>query len=99
MKGAKNYLQLPQLPSVGLVNIKASAGTDLKEFKIQVSSDGKVFEDIPETVTPCSKAVIKLFTFTFNYTTPTTLRILPTSGSSVNIWDVEVYSFLPKTTK
>lgn len=97
LKGAKNYLQLPQLPSVGIVNIKASAGTDLKEFKIQASSDGKLFEDVPQTVTPCSKAVIKLYTFNLTYSIPTTLRILPTSGSSVNIWDVEVFSYLLKT--
>lgn len=93
IKGAKNYLQLPQLPSVGLVNIKASTGTDLKEFKILASTDGKIFEDVSGTVTPCLKSVIKTYTFNLNFSTPTTLRIVPTSGSSVNIWDVEVYSF------
>jgi hypothetical protein len=96
MKGAKTYLQLPLLPSVGVVNIKASVGTDLKEFKLQASTGG-VFEDIPGTVTACSKAVIKLYTFKLTYSTPTTLRIVPTSGSGVYIWDIEIYSY--STTK
>ena len=92
MKGAKTYLQLPELESVGQVNIKTSAGTDLKEFKLQVLKGG-VFEDIRESITPCSKMTIKLFTFNFKFDSPTTLRIVPASGSSINIWDVQVYSF------
>ena len=91
IKGAKNYLQLPQLPSIGKVVIKASAGTDLKEFKLQASI-GNRFVDIPETVTPCLKAVTKEYVFNLNYNQPTTIRIVPTSGSSINIWDVEIYS-------
>jgi hypothetical protein len=92
MKGAKTYLELPKLPSIGVVNIKASVGTDLKEFKLQASTGG-AFEDIPGTVTACSKAVTKLYTFNFTYSTPTTLRIVPTSGSGVYIWDLEIFSY------
>lgn len=95
MKGAKNYLQLPQLPSIGKVVIKASAGTDLKEFKLQASTGGS-FKDLPETVTPCLKAVTKEYTFTLNFSTPTTLRIAPNSGSGIYIWDLEVYSYSTK---
>jgi len=97
IKGAKNYLQLPQLPSVGIVNIKASVGTDLKEFKLQAVTDGGAFEDIDGTVSSCKKDVIKLYTFNLTYASPTTLRIVPTSGSGVYVWDLEVYSY--STTK
>ena len=91
IKGAKNYLQLPLLPTIGKVVVKASAGTDLKEFKLQAST-GDRFEDIPETITPCLKAITKEFVFNLNFAKPTALRIVPTSGSSINIWDIEIYS-------
>ena len=91
MRGTSTYLQLPELPSVGKVNIKANAGTDLREFKLQVLKNGS-FEDIPGTVTACSKAVTKLFTFNLSYSTPTTIRIVPTSNSTIFIYDLEVYS-------
>jgi hypothetical protein len=92
LKGAKNYLQLPQLPTIGKVVIKASAGTDLKEFKLQASVNGGMFEDIAETVTPCLKTVTKEYVFNLNFAKPTTLRIVPTSGSGIYIWDIEIYS-------
>lgn len=92
MKGTKTYLQLPQLPSAGKVIIKASAGTDLKEFKIQASADGKVFEDVANTITPCEKAVTKAFTFNLSFSKPTVLRIVPNSSSAINIWDIEIYA-------
>lgn len=92
MKGIKTYLQLPQLPSVGKIIIKASAGTDLKEFKIQNSIDGKFFEDVANSVTPCEKAITKAFTFNLSFVKPTILRIVPNSSSSINIWDIEIYS-------
>ncbi|MCX6327467.1 MAG: hypothetical protein NT144_12590 [Bacteroidia bacterium] len=92
LRGTSTYLQLPELPSVGKVNIKANAGTDLKEFKLQVSTGGS-FEDIPGTVTACSKTVTKLFTFNLSYSSPTTLRIVPVSNSSIFFYDLEVYSF------
>jgi hypothetical protein len=91
LKGAKNYLQLPELPSVGKVIIKASVGTDLKEFKLQASA-GSWFDDIAGTTTSCSKEVIKEYIFDLNYSKPTTLRIVPTSGSAVYIWDIQIYS-------
>jgi len=92
MKGTKTYLQLPQLPSMGKVIIKASAGTDLKEFKIQASADGKNFEDVANTLTPCEKAVIKAFSFNLSFAKPIVLRIVPNSSSAINIWDIEIYS-------
>ncbi|MDD2798600.1 MAG: hypothetical protein PHV20_08425 [Bacteroidales bacterium] len=91
MKGAKTFLELPQLTSIGLVTIKANAGTDQKEFKLQVLN-GAMFEDIPNTTTPCDKAVTKVYTFNLSYNVPTTIRIMPTSGSSINIWDIEIQS-------
>jgi len=91
IKGAKNYLQLPLLPTIGKVVIKSSTGTDGKEFKLQAST-GDRFEDIPETITPCLKALTKEYVFNLNYSKPTALRIVPTSGSSINIWDIEIYS-------
>jgi hypothetical protein len=87
-------LQLPQLPSAGTVNIKANAGTDLKEFKLQVLKNGS-YEDVPGTVTACSKGVTKLFTFNLSFTTPTTLRIVPVSNSSIFFYDLQVYSSAP----
>ena len=96
MKGTKTYLQLPQLPSVGKVIIKASAGTDLKEFKIQASADGKEFEDVDNTVTPCEKALTKAFTFNLSFAKPTVLRICPNSSSAINIWDIEIYALSKK---
>ncbi len=95
LKGAKTYLQLPQLPSVGKIIIKASAGTDLKEFKLQISTGGS-FEDVEGSVTPCQKAVIKAYTFEINSSKPITIRILPTSGSGIYIWDIEVLSYSKK---
>lgn len=92
MKGTKTYLELPKLPSVGEISIKASAGTDLKEFKLQVLN-GTVFEDVPNSVTPCAKEVTKVFTFNLNSASPTTLRIVPNSNSSINIWDLQVLSY------
>ena len=91
MRGTSTYLQLPELKSVGKVNIKANSGTDLKEFKIQVLKNGS-YEDVPGTVTACSKGVTKLFSFNLAYSTPTTLRIVPVSNSSIFIYDLEVYS-------
>ena len=91
MKGTKTYLELPKLPSVGQVTIKASAGTDLKEFKLQILN-GTTYEDVPNSVTPCSKEVTKSFTFNVNSSTPTTLRIVPNSNSAINIWDIQVTS-------
>ncbi|MEI6554527.1 MAG: hypothetical protein WCL70_02940 [Paludibacter sp.] len=96
IKGTKNYLQLPLLPNVGKIIIKASAGTDQKEFKIQASIDGKNFEDVANTVTPCEKAVTKEFTFNLSLANPNVLRILPNSSSAINIWDIEIYSFSKK---
>lgn len=95
IKGAKNYLQLPQLPSVGKIVLKVSVGTDTKEFKLQASTGGS-FEDIEGTVTSCSNEVTRAYTFNLNYPKSTTIRIVPTSGSSVYIWDLEVYSFSKK---
>jgi len=95
MRGTSTFLQLPELPSVGKVNIKANAGTDLKEFKLQVLKDGS-YQDIPGTVTPCSKAVIKLFTFNLAYSTPATIRIVPVSNSSIFIYDLEIFSYVAK---
>ncbi|MFZ4455956.1 MAG: hypothetical protein ACOYOT_07020 [Bacteroidales bacterium] len=98
IKGTKSYLELPKLSSIGQVVIKASAGTDLKEFKLQVLN-GVVYEDIPNSVTPCEKAVIKAFTFNLAYSVPTTLRIVPNSSSSINIWDIQVMSNASSTKK
>lgn len=95
IKGAKNYIQIPQLPSVGKIVLKVSVGTDKKEFKLQASTGGD-FEDISGTETSCSNEVTKAFTFNLNFSKPTTIRIVPTSGSSVYIWDLEVYSFSKK---
>ena len=95
IKGAKNYLELPKLQSIGQVKIKANAGTDLKEFKLQAATNG-YFEDIPETVTACPKAVTKLYTYNLKFATPTTLRIVPLSGSSIYIWDLEISSYSNK---
>jgi hypothetical protein len=92
MKGASTYLQLPELQSVGKVSIKASSGTDLKEFKLQVLKKGN-FVDIPGTESPCYKTLTKLFTFSLNFSSPTTLRIAPTSGGSIFIWDLQVESY------
>lgn len=96
LRGAKTYLQLPQLPSVGQVIIKANPGKDQKEFKIQASSNGKKFFDVANTVTPCEKGVIKAYTFKLDFPKPTILRIMPASGSAINIWDIEVYSYSKK---
>lgn len=95
IKGAKSYLQLPELASVGLINIKASSGKDLREFKLQVQTGGS-FEDITGTVTPCSNTVTKLYTFNLKYSKPTTIRIVPTSGSKIYIYDLEVFSYSSK---
>lgn len=95
IKNAKSYLQLPELPSVGVVNIKASSGKDLREFKLQVLKGGS-FEDIAGTVTPCTNTVTKLYTFNLGFSKPATIRIVPTSGSKIYIYDLEVYSFSSK---
>jgi hypothetical protein len=95
IKDKATYLQLPELSSVGKVNIKASSGKDLKEFKLQVLKDGS-FVDIPGTVTPCMKTVTKLFTFDLAYSKPTTIRIVPNSSGKIFIWDLEVYSYKSK---
>jgi hypothetical protein len=95
MKGASTYLQLPELPSIGKVSIKASSGTDLKEFKLQVLKKGN-FVDIPGTESPCYKTLTKLFTFNLNYSSPTTLRIVPASGGSILIWDLQIESYPSK---
>jgi hypothetical protein len=95
MRGTSTYLQLPVLASVGKVNIKANAGTDLKEFKLQVLKNGS-YEDVPGTVTACSKAVTKLFTFDLNFTSPATLRIVPVSNSSIFFYDLEISSSVKK---
>jgi hypothetical protein len=87
IRGKESYLQLPELSSIGQVNIKASAGTDLKEFKLQVLKNG-VFIDITGTESSCMKTVTKLFTFNFSYSSPATLRIVPTSNGKIFIWDV-----------
>jgi hypothetical protein len=92
IKGAKNYLQLPELPSIGLVKIKASVGTDQKEFKIQVLK-GSSFVDVPGTLTACSKSPTKMYAFDMEFSKPTVIRILPTSGSNLYIWDIEIYSY------
>jgi hypothetical protein len=92
MRGTTTYLQLPELPGIGKVNIKASSGTDLKEFKIQVLKNGS-YEDVPGTVTACSKTVTKLFTFNLSCSTPTTIRIVPVSNSTIFFYDLEVYSY------
>jgi hypothetical protein len=91
------YLELPTLPSIGQVDIKANIGTDLRTMKLQIKN-GSVFEDIPNTVTEINNAVTKLYTFNFAYSSPTTIRIV-TSNSSLNIWDLVVSSYssnLPK---
>lgn len=95
IKGAKNYFQLPLLPSVGKIILKVNVGTDMKGFKLQASTGG-AFEDIAGTETECSNEVTKAYTFNLNYSKPTTIRIVPTSGSSVYIWDLEVYSYSKK---
>jgi hypothetical protein len=92
IKGTSTYLQLPQLSSIGQVNIKASAGTDLREFKLQVLKNGS-YEDIPGTLTACSKTVTKLFTFNLAFANPTTIRIVPASSSTIFLYDLEVYSY------
>ncbi|MHC1705664.1 MAG: hypothetical protein AB9846_17315 [Tenuifilaceae bacterium] len=95
IKDKTSYLQFPELKSVGKINIKASSGKDLKEFKLQVLKDG-YFVDIPGTVTPCMKTVTKLFTYDFTYSKPTTIRIVPNSGGKIFIWDLEVFSYSTK---
>jgi len=95
IKDKSSFLQLPELSSVGQINIKASSGKDLKEFKLQVYKDGS-FVDIPNTVTPCMKGVTKLFTFNFAYAAPTTIRIVPNSSGKIFFWDLEVRSYTSK---
>jgi hypothetical protein len=95
IKGAKSYLQLPELASVGLINVKASSGKDLREFKLQVLTGGS-FEDIPGTVTPCSNIITKQYTFKLKYSKQTTIRIVPTSGSRIYLYDLEVFSYPSK---
>jgi len=91
MKGKTTFLQLPELPSIGQINIKANAGTDLREFKLQVLKNGS-FEDIQGTVTACQKTVTKLFTFDPSYSSPTTIRIVPVSNSTIFFYDLQVSS-------
>lgn len=91
--GVTSELQLPQLPSIGVVNIKMSVGTDLNGYKLQVL-DGVTWVDIPGTSAIGSKTVTKLFTHNLTYSTPTTIRIIANQSGSVNIWDVEVYSYV-----
>ena len=85
------YLELPQLPSVGQVQIKANIGTDLRTMKLQVKN-GEAFEDIAGTTTEIRKDLILLFTFNLTYSGPTTIRIV-TSNSSLNLWDLVVSSY------
>lgn len=92
IRGAKNYLQLPLLPSVGKITVTANAGTDLKSFKLQ-EQNGSQFDDIAGTETECAKAIIKSFTFNINRSTPTLIRLVPTSGSVVYFWDIKVDAF------
>lgn len=86
------YFELPTLPTIGQIQIKANIGTDSRTMKLQIKN-GSVFEDIPNTLTTVSKDVIKLFTYNFSYSTPTTIRIV-TSNSSLNIWDLVVSSYV-----
>jgi len=92
LKGSKSYLQLPQIPSISRIIIKAKSGSDLIDFKLQASNDSKTYKDIPESLTTCSNSVIKSYVFDVAYNEPTTIRILSTSGSSIYVFDIEVYT-------
>lgn len=91
------YLELPTLPTIGQVQIKANIGTDLRTMKLQVKN-GTIFEDIPNTTTTVNSAVTKLYTFNFTYSVPTVIRIV-TSNSSLNIWDLIVSSYVSNLPK
>lgn len=96
--GSSNgYLELPSLTSIGQVKIKANIGTSQRIMKLQVKN-GANFEDITGTLTAVAKDTILLYTFTLNYSSPSTIRIV-TTNSSLNVWDLEVTSYasdLPK---
>jgi len=93
IKGTTTYLQLPECKSIGKINIKASVGTDLKGFKLQLLKNG-AYEDIAGTETSCSKTVTKLYTFNLKFASPCTIRIVPTASSNVFIYDLEVLSYV-----
>lgn len=93
IKGTTTYLELPKLPSAGLVKIKAKSGTDEKGFKLQVSEDGKKFKDVAGSSTICNKAVIRLFEINCSNESPVIIRVVPTSNYTVYVFDVEVYSY------
>jgi len=90
---ATSYLQLPQLQTVGQINIKSNVGTDNNAFKLQ-TWDGATATDIPNTLTPCSKLITKLFTFNLAYNTAKTIRITTNQNGSVNLWDVQVNPYV-----
>ena len=90
--GTTSYLTLPQLPSIGTVNIKMNPGTTPNGYKLQVFDGISTWTDIPGTATAGDKLITKLYTHNLSYTSPTQIRIIASQGGSVNIWDVEVYS-------
>lgn len=93
LKGTSAYLELPKLPSAGIVKIKAKVGTDENGFKLQVSEDGKKFKDVAGSSTICNKNVIRLFEINCSNVSPVILRVVPTSNYTVFIFDLEVYSY------
>ncbi len=90
---ATAYLQLPQLPTVGQINIKSNVGTDNSGFKLQ-TWDGTTATDIPNTLTSCAKLTTKLFTFNLAYNSAKTIRIMTNQSGSVNLWDVQVNPYV-----
>ncbi|MEI8086554.1 MAG: T9SS type A sorting domain-containing protein [Paludibacter sp.] len=89
--GTTSELTLPQLTSIGQVNIKASVGTDLNGYKLQVYDAGTSnWSDIANSTTQCSKTITKLFSYNLTYSTPTQIRVLASSGGGVNLWDLQV---------
>ncbi len=90
------YLELPTLPSVGKIQIKANIGTDQRTMKLQIKNTLGSFDDIPNSTIAVSKDVTALYEFEYEYATPTTIRVV-TSNSSLNIWDLAVYSYEPSS--
>jgi len=96
--GTTSALELPQLPSIGVVNIKMNPGTSPNGYKLQVYDGVTPWADIAGTTTAGDKNIIKLFTYNLTYASPTKIRIVANQGGSVSLWDVEVYSYPGGTT-
>ncbi len=93
-----SFLQLPELPSIGLIEINANAHTDQSSFKLLTFKDSS-WVYIPGTFANVSKNEIKHYLFNIGSSSPVLIKIVSNQDDSLNIWDIKVSSCLLKLPK